>query len=81
MTGESGAGASTSTTAAFPRDPWLEEWEKQAIIAFHLQNPQEGYRRLTFMMLDANIVAASPTPLCVPALTDCKWCEKSLPAV
>jgi hypothetical protein len=38
----------------------LEEWEKQAIIAFHLKNPLEGYRRLTFMMLDADIVAVSP---------------------
>jgi hypothetical protein len=39
------------------RDFWLEDWEKQAIIAFHLKNPAEGYRRLTFMMLDADIVA------------------------
>jgi hypothetical protein len=35
--------------------------EKQAIIGFHLKNPLEGYRRLTFMMLDANIVATSPS--------------------
>ena len=27
---------------------------------FHLKNPLEGYRRLTFMMLDADIVAVSP---------------------
>src|SRR5580693_5934988 len=39
----------------------LEDWGKQAIIGFHLKNLLEGYRRLTFMMLDANIVAASPT--------------------
>jgi hypothetical protein len=38
----------------------LEEWEKQAIVGFHLKNPLEGYRRLTFMMLDADIVAVSP---------------------
>jgi hypothetical protein len=44
-----------------PRDCWLEDWEKQAIIGFHLKNPLEGYRRLTFMMLDADIVAVSPT--------------------
>jgi hypothetical protein len=44
-----------------PRDFWLEDWEKQAIIGFHLKNPSEGYRRLTFMMLDADIVAVSPT--------------------
>jgi len=43
-----------------PRDFWLEDWEKQAIIAFHLKNPLEGYRRLTFMMLDTDIVAVSP---------------------
>lgn len=44
-----------------PRDFWLEDWEKQAIIDFHLKNSMEGYRRLTFMMLDADIVAVSPT--------------------
>jgi hypothetical protein len=42
-----------------PRDFWLEDWEKQAIIGFHLKNPLEGYRRLMFMMLDADIVAVS----------------------
>lgn len=44
-----------------PRDFWLEDWEKQAIIDFHWKNPLEGYRRLTFMMLDADIVAVSPS--------------------
>ena len=44
-----------------PRDFWLEDWEKQAIINFHLKNPLEGYRRLTFMMLDADVVAVSPS--------------------
>jgi hypothetical protein len=34
-------------------------WEKQAIVSFHLKNPLEGYRRPTFMMLDAGIVAVS----------------------
>lgn len=42
-----------------PRDFWLEDWEKQAIITFFHQNPDEGYRRLTFMMLDEDIVAVS----------------------
>lgn len=44
-----------------PRDHWLEEDEQKAIIDFHAKNPLEGYRRLTFMMLDAGIVAASPS--------------------
>jgi len=43
-----------------PRDFWLELWEKEAIIGFRLKNPLEGYRRLTFMMLDADVVAVSP---------------------
>jgi transposase InsO family protein len=42
-----------------PRDHWLEGWE-EAILAFHAQYPREGYRRLTFMMLDRDIVAVSP---------------------
>ena len=44
-----------------PRDFWLAESEKKAIIDFHLKNPLEGYRRLTFMMLDQDIVAVSPS--------------------
>jgi len=44
-----------------PRDWWLLEWEKQAILDFQRQFPLEGYRRLTFMMLDRELVAASPT--------------------
>jgi len=44
-----------------PRNFWLGEREKQAIISFHLKNPLEGYRRLTFMMLDGDIVAVSPS--------------------
>ena len=41
------------------RDHWLEDWEKQAIIDYHHAHPDEGYRRLTYMMLDAGIVAVS----------------------
>jgi transposase InsO family protein len=44
-----------------PRDWWLEHWEKEAIMAFHDQHPWEGYRRLTFMMLDDDVVAVSPS--------------------
>jgi transposase InsO family protein len=44
-----------------PRDHWLGPWEKQTIVDFHHKNPLEGYRRLTYMMLDADIVAVSPS--------------------
>lgn len=44
-----------------PRDHWLEDWERQAILDFHELYPLEGYRRLTFMMLDHDVVAVSPS--------------------
>ena len=44
-----------------PRDFWLEDWEKRAIIDFYRLHPTEGYRRLAFMMLDADVVAVSPS--------------------
>ncbi len=43
-----------------PRDFWLEDWERKAIIRFYHERPNEGYRRLAFMMLDSDIVAVSP---------------------
>jgi putative transposase len=47
--------------AWIPRDHWLEDQEKKAILHFHDQYPLEGYRRLTFMMLDADVAAVSPS--------------------
>ena len=47
--------------AMLPRDFWLDAWEKEAIANFHRDYPLEGYRRLTFMMLDADVVAVSPS--------------------
>jgi len=46
---------------SMPRDFWMEDWEKKAIVDFHHAHPLEGYRRLTFMMLDADVVAVSPS--------------------
>jgi putative transposase len=53
-------GKANEHNAWVPRDHWLVASEKQAILGFHEQHPLEGYRRLTFMMLDADVVAASP---------------------
>ena len=47
--------------ALVPRDWWLEQWERQAILAYHDRRPLNGYRRLAFMMLDDDVVAVSPT--------------------
>jgi putative transposase len=43
-----------------PRDHWLTDDEKERICSFARANPLEGYRRLAFMMLDADVVACSP---------------------
>jgi putative transposase len=43
-----------------PRDHWLQTWERETIVAFHADHPLEGYRRLTYMMMDADVVAVSP---------------------
>jgi len=47
--------------AWIPRDFWLLDWERHAIIAYCKAHPDEGYRRLTYMMMDEGIVAVSPS--------------------
>ena len=44
-----------------PRDFWLLDWEKQAIVDFYDAHSKDGCRRLAFMMLDADVVALSPS--------------------
>ena len=44
-----------------PRDFWLEAWEKEAIIGYYLDHRDDGYRRLTYMMMDEDLVAVSPS--------------------
>ena len=46
--------------AQVPRDHWLEDWEKDAILAYYAEHPDDGYRRLTYLMMDSDIVACSP---------------------
>ena len=47
--------------AWIPRDHWLEAWEKRAIVDFYQAHPDDGYRRVTYMMMDTDVVAASPS--------------------
>ena len=54
-------GQANEHNGKIPRDFWLDAWEKQAILDFHEKHPLEGYRRLTYMMLDQDIVAVSPS--------------------
>lgn len=44
-----------------PRDSWMEEWEKGATIDYYRLHRNEGYRRLTFMISNEDMVAISPS--------------------
>ena len=52
-------GQANEHNALVPRDHWIEDGERQAILDYFDRHPLEGYRRLTFMMLDDDLVAVS----------------------
>lgn len=54
-------GMANQHNGKIPRDFWLEPWEKQAIVDFKHEHLDEGYKRLTYMMMDRDIVAVSPS--------------------
>lgn len=54
-------GKANEHNAKVPRDHWLLPWEVKAILRFHEQHPLDGYRRIAFIMLDQDLVAASPS--------------------
>jgi len=44
------------------RNPYrLLDWEKESIRDFYLENQENGYRRITYMMIDQDIVYTSPS--------------------
>ena len=53
-------GKANEHNALVPRDHWIDQWERRAMIDYFDRHPLEGYRRLTFMMLDEDVVAVSP---------------------
>jgi transposase InsO family protein len=54
-------GIENQSNGALPKCHWLLDCEQEAIIAYAKLHPDAGYRRLTYMMLDADIVAVSPS--------------------
>ena len=62
--------------ATVPRDHWLTAVEIGCILRYYEAHPLEGYRRLTYMMMDEDIVAVSPSSvyrvLCKAGLLD-RW--------
>ena len=54
-------GAVPTPHGPVPRDHCLTRAECDGILRFHEHHPLEGYRRLTYMLLDAGDIAVSPT--------------------
>ena len=54
-------GKQEAPRASVPKSHYLLEWEKERIIEYKKAHPEVGYRRLAFMMLDEDVVAAAPS--------------------
>lgn len=54
-------GKANEDNATVPRDHWVTPEERAKFIDFHSKHPLDGYRRLTFRMLDQDVVAVSPS--------------------
>jgi transposase InsO family protein len=52
---------SNQHNGVIPKSHWMLPWEREAIIEYRYQHLAEGYRRLSYMMLDEDIVAVSPS--------------------
>ncbi len=74
-------GKSNEHKNRIPHDWLLEDREKQAILDCHDMHPLDGYRRLTFMMLDDDIVAVSPSSSYRALKTAGRWdCKTVTPS-
>jgi putative transposase len=49
--------------AKVPRDAWLLPEERRAVVDYFHRHPGEGYRRLTYMMMDDDVVFAAPSTI------------------
>mgnify|MGYP001591792691 CR=1 FL=1 len=54
-------GKINSHNGKIPRDFWIQTSEKNEVINYFKTHPNEGYRRLCYMMIDENVVCISPT--------------------
>ena len=52
-------GKANEHNGLIPRDFWLLDWEREAIVDYFIDHPTDGYRRLTYMMMDEDRVAVS----------------------
>jgi len=54
-------GKANEHNGRIPRDFWVLDWEREAIVRGFIEHPDDGYRRLTYMLMDADAVAVSPS--------------------
>ena len=54
-------GKANEHNAKIPRDHWITPEEFDLIIQWFQEHPFDGYRRCCYMMMDADVVAVSPT--------------------
>jgi transposase InsO family protein len=54
-------GKPSEHNAPVPRWFWLDDSERGAIVQFRARHPLDGYRRLAYMMIDADVAYASPS--------------------
>jgi transposase InsO family protein len=54
-------GQANQHNGQIPKAHWLLSWEQAAIVAYARTHPTEGYRRLSYLMLDESVVAVSPS--------------------
>ena len=54
-------GKTNNHNGKIPRKHWCLDWEREAIINYAKAHSGEGYRRLTYMMMDEDKVAVSPS--------------------
>jgi len=54
-------GQANQHNAPIPKSHWILEWERKAIIQFATEHLEAGYRRITYLMLDQDVVAVSPS--------------------
>jgi len=54
-------GQANQHNGQIPKESWLLVWEKSAIESYAQEHPADGYRRLSYEMLDEDVVAVSPS--------------------
>jgi transposase InsO family protein len=54
-------GQANQHNASLSKGHWLLSWERAAILAYAQAHPGQGYRRLSYLMLDEGVVAVSPS--------------------